>query len=98
MLMAAPRQQIVFHTSTGEVIQDLVRLDLFPVVQSPRLFHIRGVEIAHSERCDFSRPLEFREGVERLRKWNGSAPVQQVEIDRIDAKTAEAPVARRDVS
>src|SRR6266853_911104 len=53
----------------------------------------RCVEVADSERSDLARALESRKGIQRFGKRDGATPVQQVQVDALDAEAAQASVA-----
>ena len=96
MAPAKPRQQIELDAASGQVVEDLVGGDFLPVSEAASFFHVRCVEVAHSERDDFAGEPKLRECLERFGERDRAAPVQQAQVNGVDAKPAQAPFAGGD--
>src|SRR5262245_24467169 len=96
MAIPEPGQKIVLDTASSQIVQYLVRLNAGTVREFPGLDHVRRIEVAHPEGADLAGLLELREGSQRLGKRDRPAPMQQIKVDGLHAKTAEAALAGGD--
>jgi hypothetical protein len=94
--LAAPRHEIPFDAAPGEIVQHLVGLYFVAARQSDELRHFGDVEIADAPAADFAGLDQRIKRFERLLQGNAAEPVQQIEIENVDAEPPQAAFARRD--
>ena len=93
--LAHPRQQVELGPAARQAVEHLVAAGQ-ALVEARRVFHVAAVEVADAEIGDLSRRAQAVERLERLLEPRAAAPVQQVEIDALDAQALQAALAGGD--
>src|ERR1700756_3855028 len=89
------RQEIKFDLAIFEVVEHLVGGAVAAVLNREQFFHIIDVKVRNSPAFDFSGCAKFLECLYCLfERRRPLSPVQKTKIDRFDAETFEAALAR----
>ena len=84
--------EVIFDAAPGEIEHHLVGAGEVPIMRAP-LLHVVEIEVAHAEIGDLAVLSEAMERLEGFRERHAAAPMQQIEIDPVDAHALEAALA-----
>src|SRR5437773_10207895 len=87
------RQKAGFDFAVMEAIEDLIGSTGGTVFDREQLFHIFDIEVGNAPVPNFSGHSKLLEYFHGFRERHAATPVQQIKIDRIDAKTFETALA-----
>src|ERR1022692_5087785 len=96
VVLPTKRKEIPFDSSAAEVIHHLICRATRSVRQRKQLLHVGVVEIGNPPIAYEAIVAQRLECIDRLGEWNVPAPVQEVEIEAIDAKPLQAALACSD--
>ena len=85
--LAHPRQQVELGAAARQAVEHLVA-GVETLVEAGGVFHVVEVEVADAEVADLSCVAQAVERLEGFLEPGAAAPVQQVEIDALDAAAA----------
>src|SRR5207247_280464 len=87
------RQKAGFDFAVMEAIEDLIGGAGGTVFDREQLFHIFDIEVGNAPMPNLSGHSKLLECIHGFRERHAATPVQQIKIDRIDAKTFETALA-----
>ena len=90
--LAHQRQQVELRPAPRQAVQHLVGAGQ-ALVEAGGVLHVAAVEVADAEVGDLPGLAQAMERLERLLQPRPAAPVQQVEIDALEAQALEAALA-----
>src|ERR1700722_4822921 len=93
--LPGPRQQIVLDATAGEVVEHLIGRDRVAATKLDELLHVVDVEIADAPAADLAGGDQRLERVDSFLERDIAAPVQEIEVDLVDAETPETAFAGR---
>src|ERR1700674_3131519 len=92
----APRHQVVLDAAPRQVVEHLVRADALAPRDREELLQVADVEVGDAPAPDLSRAHQLLQRGDGFLEQHGTAPVKQVQIERVDPQLRQRPVARRD--
>src|SRR5271170_3470861 len=93
--LPGPGQQVVLDPAAGGVVEHLIGRGRVAATKIGELLHVVDVEIADAPATDLARGDQPLERVESFLERDIAAPVQEIEVDLIDAETPETAFAGR---
>ncbi len=91
-MLRQPRDQVIFGTTPGQVVEDLVGLAPFAAARD-KFLHVFGVEVADAPAQDLAGRDQSLHCLDRFGQRHAPTPMQQVQVEPVGPEPVQARFA-----